>query len=87
MDLYIHRSIHLHGTVHHLSMSLFNLYINRVYGPGDFLIIMPPPGMLRGVAIVRTDVTEERILSVIRVTRNVVSGDSTPSQHASVASY
>jgi hypothetical protein len=30
---------------------------------------MPPSGMLRHVALVRTDVSEESIASIIRVTR------------------
>jgi hypothetical protein len=30
---------------------------------------MPPPGMLRHVALVRTEVSEERIASIIRMTR------------------
>jgi hypothetical protein len=30
---------------------------------------MPPSGMLRRVALVRTDVSDERIVSIIRVTR------------------
>jgi hypothetical protein len=43
---------------------------------------MASSGMLRRVALVRTDVSEELSASFIRVTRIGVS-----SQHASVASY
>jgi hypothetical protein len=56
---------------------------------------MPSPGMLRSVAIERTYVSEERVASIIRVTRIVElgklainsNGNSIFSQHALIVSY
>jgi hypothetical protein len=56
---------------------------------------MPSSGMLRLVALVRTDVLEERIVSIIRMTRigelgimlAVSSNYSISSQPAPVSSY
>jgi hypothetical protein len=45
---------------------------------------MPSSGMLRRVALVRIDVSEELSASFIRVTRNTIDISS---QRASVASY
>jgi hypothetical protein len=46
---------------------------------------MPSSGMLRRVALVRTDVSEERSTSIIRVTR--IGELGTTLQRAAVASY
>jgi hypothetical protein len=52
---------------------------------------MPSSGMLRRVALVRTDVSEEISVSIIRVTRigelGTLAVTSNQLQHAEVASY
>jgi hypothetical protein len=50
---------------------------------------MPPPGMLRCVVLVRTDVSNERIASIIRVTniglaRNVSSNEQSKHAHPTI---
>jgi hypothetical protein len=54
---------------------------------------MESSGVLRRVALIRTDVSEERSISIIRVTRIGVLGttlpvtSNRPTQRASVAGY
>jgi hypothetical protein len=76
----------------HLRLNLATHSISRV-GESDVLLRMASSGMLRRVALGRTDVSEELSASIIRVTRigelrtTLAVPRNVSSQRASVTSY
>jgi hypothetical protein len=67
MHTHTHTHIYIYTHTHHLH----SLYIFHCWGGGDKHLLrrMASSGMLRRVALVRTDVSEELSASIIRVTR------------------